>query len=316
MATVDLEDPNLQGSLRGKETMNIFVVGNTCTGKSALINKMIGKDVAEEHEEAVYVDEQCGKGTNCSKVYTHSRSVEGVTINYKFWDTPGLQGGTEDDIKCILHMKAEGCDKADLILYCIDMSNTRFQQEDHKTIMNLTENVGEGIWENAIFVLTFANDVVARLERKHKHRPAREKPHEAFKGIVSTWKKVLSNEVRQACISGRVAESGIPVVPAGYETSDKLHLEDDINWIESLWHELESITQKSRHWFTTNLTLVIKRSVQAVSKWFWGVGESVHHKQISSPPSSPAAELRKSPATAKPKTERGSSTMTKQIEER
>ena len=31
--------------------MNVLVVGNTCTGKSALINKLIGKDVAEEAED-------------------------------------------------------------------------------------------------------------------------------------------------------------------------------------------------------------------------------------------------------------------------
>ena len=227
--------------------MNVLVVGNTCTGKSALINKLIGKDVAEEAE-----DEQ-SKGTIRVNVYDY-QSVEGVTG--KFWDTPGLQDGTDDDVEihdaeCIRHMKEKGCsDKTDLVLYCIKMSNTRFQEEDHRTIMNLTEGLGKGIWEKAIFVLTFANDVVARLERKHKHRPGKKTVPEVFKDVMSTWKEVLRKEVKRVGIDDSVAES-IPVVPAGYEISEKFYPEDGrTNWMESLWCLCNA--RKPQHWSVTH----------------------------------------------------------------
>ena len=207
--------------------MYILVVGNACTGKSALINKMIGKGVAREHEERV--DERRKLG----KINAYNYSVEGVS-QATFLDTPGLHGGKCDDVEYICYMKEIRCDKADRLLYCIKMSNTRFQQEDRETIIILTEKLGKEIWKNAVFVLTFANDVVARLERKHKHHPNRKPVQKAFKELVSTWKKVLSAEVEKTSIDSKVAKS-IPVVPAGYEVSDKLYMEDDINWIEALW---------------------------------------------------------------------------------
>ena len=215
----------LQDWSRGEEsTTDILVVGNSGTGKSALINGMTREDVAEE---ALDIQE---KGTIGIQAYIHP--VGDSTI--KFWDSPGLQDGTDIDVKYIRDMKEEGCDNVDLVLYCIKMSNTRFQPEDFETIMNLTKGLGKDIWEKAIFVLTFANNVVARLNRVHKRRPGKKPVHEIFKDLVSTWKEVLSMELKKAGVDDEIAEC-IPVVPAGYEI-EKLCQGDDSNWMESLWH--------------------------------------------------------------------------------
>ena len=216
--------------------LDILVVGNTSTGKSALINKMIEKD--GEAKEAD--DEQC-KETISVKDYDYS--LEGLFAG-KIWDTPGLQDGTadDDDISDDEHIsemkKKGGFDKAGLMLYCIKLSNTRFQPEDRETIKNLTKGLGRGVWGRAIFVLTFANDAIARLERKNKYRPLGKPVHEAFKDdIMSTWRTVLHTEVKKTGVSSGVAES-IPVVPAGYELNSigKSYLEDGNDWIESLWN--------------------------------------------------------------------------------
>ena len=215
----------LQDWSRGKEsTADILVVGNSGTGKSALINGMTREDVAEE---ALDIQR---KGTIGVQAYSHP--ISDSTI--KFWDSPGLQDGMDIDDEYIRDMKEEGCDDADLVLYCIKMSNTRFQPEDHETIVNLTKGLGKDIWEKAIFVLTFANDVVSRLDRKHKRRPGQKPVHVVFKDLLSTWKEVLSTELKKAGVDDEIAEC-IPVVPAGYEI-EKLCQGDDINWMESLWH--------------------------------------------------------------------------------
>lgn len=208
---------------RGNETTDILVVGNSCTGKSAFINGMILEEAAEEGAEAQ------GKGT--IRLQAHHYSAGGVTV--KFWDTPGLQDGTDVDVEYIRDMKEEGCGKAHLMLYCIKMSNTRFQPEDHETIVNLTKGLGKGIWKNAIFVLTFANDVIARLERKHKHRPGKKPVHEVFKDVITSWKGVLSTKVEEVGVDSEVAKS-IPVVLAGYEI-EKICPNDDTNWRELVW---------------------------------------------------------------------------------
>ena len=168
-------------------------MGNSSTGKSALINGMIGENVAEESLDTLEL------GTVNLQVYSHP--FGGITI--KFWDSPGLQDNVDLDDEYISDMKAQGCANADLVLYCIK-SNTRFHQEDQESIRNLTEGLGKGIWDNAIFVLTFANDVVARLNRKHQYRPGKKPVNEIFKGLLSTWKKVLIKEVIEAGINKEI----------------------------------------------------------------------------------------------------------------
>lgn len=274
------------------EALDILVVGNTSTGKSALINKMVEKDgVAKEAD-----DEQCKETLS---VKDHVYSIEGFTG--KIWDTPGLQDGTEDDddvddAKHISDMKKGGFDKTGIMLYCIKLSNTRFQPEDRETIINLTKGLGNGIWERAIFVLTFANEAIARLERKDKYRPLGKPVHEVFKDdVISTWKKVLHKEVKNAGVSAEVAVS-IPVVPAGYELDsiEKLYLENGNNWIESLWHECKArkppahdstISKKAQKLFTSvadSLGSSMASLGSSVANWVgYGDREGAHEQTTS-----------------------------------
>ena len=283
--------------------MNILVVGNIFTGKSALVNKMIGKDVAEEAADAQY------KGTIGVNAYDYS--VEDVTG--KFWDTPGLQDhedDTDDDNKYIRDMKEEGCHKADIMLYCIKLSNTRFHEDDQKTITNLTTGLGERIWEKAIFVLTFANDMIARLELKYS-RPGQKSVREVkFKEIISKWKMVLSTEIKNVGVNNKVAES-IPVVPAGYEISDELYLEaNDTNWIESLWHICKARKPQSE----SVLGKFQKRFTSMVGLPRWG-RRGGGHEQTTLQTRPSISESQESPATT-PRAERESSIRTKQAEDR
>ena len=205
---------------REKTTPTILVVGNTGTGKSALINGMIGEKVAAEAA--------LEKGTTRVRAYIHPDN--GV----RFWETPGLHGGgVGEDVKNISNMKSEGCADADIVFYCVKMT-VRFQQEDQETIKNLTEGLGKRIWKNVVIVLTFANDVVAHLNRQHKRRPGKKSVHHIFKDLVKGWKKALVDAVGSAGVDSEIAKC-IPVIPAGYAI-EKLFPNDDDNWVESLWY--------------------------------------------------------------------------------
>ena len=261
------------------QALDILLVGNTSTGKSALINKMI---YSEDGVAKEAYDEQCKETLN---VRDYHYSVEGV--NGKIWDTPGLQDGMTDvgisrsrDIDTytqhISDMKKGGFDKAGLVLYCIKLNNTRFQPEDRETIKNLTEEIGKEIWERTIFVMTFTNDTIDRLERKNRYRPGEKPVHEVFKNIMSNWRKVLHKEVQKAAgVSSGVAES-IPVVPAGYEPEsiEKVYLEDGNDWIESLWNVCKARKPQRKPWphdSTRQRVITDHEKVQKLQKEFTSV---------------------------------------------
>ncbi len=206
---------------REKKSPTILVVGNTGTGKSALINGMTGEKVAAE---AVDTFE---KGTTSVGAYTHPDS------DIMFLDTPGLQDGSGMDIEYITGMKNEGCADANVVLYCVNM-NARFQHEDHETIMNLTEGLGKGIWSKTIVALTFANEVVDGINHQHKRRPGKKSVRDTFTDLLKSWKDLLIDAVESAGVDNEIAKC-IPIVPAGYNMG-KLFPDDDNDWVESLWH--------------------------------------------------------------------------------
>ena len=83
----------------------------------------------------------------------------GSTIDVVIWDTPGLQDGSGKERKYAAKMRKK-CARYDLVMYCMSMVEPRIREDDIKAITTMTKEFGERIWENAIFVLTFANHVV------------------------------------------------------------------------------------------------------------------------------------------------------------
>lgn len=139
----------------------VLVVGETGTGKSTLINNLLGKeeDVAEEG------------GTLESKTTTVSKyklGVEGVPV--ALYDTPGLgdSQGREEDKKHLSQM--EGILKSGeihLVIYCLKLSETRMRDS---LICMFEEYSRIGVkWEQSLIALTFADTIP--VSRKDKKKP-------------------------------------------------------------------------------------------------------------------------------------------------
>ena len=65
------------------QTLNIMITSKTGSGKTCLINGLVGRKVGEEGEEL-------------TRMTTHVERIE-FSLNgtkAKIWDTPGLQDGT------------------------------------------------------------------------------------------------------------------------------------------------------------------------------------------------------------------------------
>lgn len=215
----------LQGWLANNQSVSIFVTGKTGVGKSTLINGIIGKYVAKEGASL-------DKGTVVVEAFVFKYQDIDITI----WDSPGLQDGIPDnEEQYIKDMKHKGCGNSDLVLYCTQMTQTRLSSADFGAITKLTKGLGKQIWNNAVFVMTFANDVMVRVHRGEKLTPdeMQERNSEFFKQRLEQWKANLVDAVVEAGVEHKIA-ANIPVVPAGYDR--EVALPDRDNWLSPLWY--------------------------------------------------------------------------------
>ena len=212
----------LSGSASNSVTM--LVIGKTGVGKSSLINGVVGKEVAKE-----------GDTLDRETVQVRAYAFKYHEVDITIWDSPGLQDCLDKEEEYIKDMQREGCADSDLVLYCSRMNDTRFRKEDYDAIRKFTFGLGKDIWKNAIFVMTFANDVRAKHKRDLKLTPDEERKRNLtfFNLRIKEWRAKLVGAVTEAGVDAKVAAS-IPIVPAGYDQEQELPDRD--NWLSSLWY--------------------------------------------------------------------------------
>ena len=215
----------LKKLLDESRTLSILFTGKTGVGKSSLANALVGREVSPEGETL---------NPETVDVFNYKADIAGVDVT--IWDCPGLQDGTNNESE-YLNKMATRCKELDLVLYCTRMDDTRIRDEDYETIKTLTRAFGENIWENAIFTLTFANEVKKAVRTRSRGQSAQSTApivdqKEFFLNRLSQWESKLKEALLKAGVSQEIVGKTV-VVPVGYQ--DNLSLPDRDNWLSKFW---------------------------------------------------------------------------------
>jgi ABC-type dipeptide/oligopeptide/nickel transport system ATPase component len=135
-----------------------FVVGRAGWGKSSTVNSLIGEEKCKVDDNEVATTE----------VTEFDFDMNGVKA--KIFDTPGLCDGSGNDQKYIREIRKKIKDP-DCMLYVNRLDETRITDNDRRGIKIISDALGWKIWETAVIVFTFSNNVSpseynAKLEKR------------------------------------------------------------------------------------------------------------------------------------------------------
>lgn len=120
-------------------------------------------------------------------------------VNITVFDTPGLADATGKDEEYLKKIQAKGI-KFDLLLFCTEMSAIRFRNDDLETMKKLTITLGRQLWDHAVVVLTFANEVHPSASQKTNNVPEKEVFSNRFLGFKKKIKEVLKQLDRKSVV--------------------------------------------------------------------------------------------------------------------
>ena len=140
----------LKSDLRLKCRFGILVVGLTGSGKSTLINSLLGREVAEVGH---------GLRSVTDSVMTYDGVIESVPV--RLYDTPAVDHTSLESETCLSMIK-EVIEKREIhaIVFCLQMTTFRFTRSFFQAMKSYA-SIGLN-WGKTIFALTVADDAVER----------------------------------------------------------------------------------------------------------------------------------------------------------
>ncbi len=224
------EQSGIEQWVKESTEIRLMVTGKTGTGKSTLLNGIVGEKMFKEGEtlkpETLTVD-------------SHQTRRAGVDIIV--FDTPGLQDGSGNEQSYLSAIK-EKCVDIHLLLYCISMLETRSDLNAHNSAIKLiTKALGPTIWENAVIILTYANVFERRLSDQGKNKIEKK---DCFQEKINEWEAAARDSLRDAGVPNEIAQN-VTAIPVGF--AKKPHLVCQKYWLSNFWTEsLSKMKEKAQ----------------------------------------------------------------------
>ena len=218
--------------LKEATSLRLLMTGRTGTGKSTLINGLLGMKMGDD--DSAYESDGIG-GPGQLRLQSHHRKRGRISVTV--FDSRGLLDGTNESEQAkSLQEMVDKCSNVDFKFLCIDMSQKKFvlgndDNLDIEAMQKLTKAFGESFWKNLMIILTFANKLEKRLSR-----PLHTDQHktEAFINKLEEWERRICSALEEAGAPQEIAKS-VKVVPAGHY--DNWKLPDREYWLSDLWFE-------------------------------------------------------------------------------
>ena len=216
-----------------REPVNILVIGPTGSGKSTLINALMGDTVARVKH---------GAASCQTELELHHGNYEGIEISV--YDTVGFsdtKGKSESNI--VKEIAKEN--KFDLILICTRM-DCRADDKVKQMFTVLCDNISQQMWERTVIVLTFANMFlqlgnIRQLKTTEGKVEFMKREIEEFRSHVRQYVKgSIANEMFNA----------IPFCIAGLEDERELIVGTN-DWLLDLWRNCISRSSDEARSFLT-----------------------------------------------------------------
>ena len=200
----------------------VLLIGETGSGKSTLINNLLGEEVADEGHSL---------GPETTTIREYRSKIADVPIT--LYDTPGLNDmtPTADRDLCKEMKSMITSKKICLTIFCFSMEGKRLRS-NHIETMRCYHGASVD-WNRTIVALTFADKVTAsRKERKSEEFD--ESAH--FKRTIEEWKTGITDAlVQKVGVPQSVAKS-LLMRPTMDERDSVL--QDNQEWFVPLWLDI------------------------------------------------------------------------------